>query len=495
MKANLMFKNRDFILGEVKYFGRELLITDLQLKRILDSMAQGDETIRNACTTALFCPLLDLDEIKFRQDNMADVRANAAAARALYGVIDSAKRQKSTEFRAFSTSDVRDVYSNAINYLRTFIASLIALKGIADKESRSFKSEGFTRFFSMLRDELSHNYLKEVQERLSELNAMSDEGTSISASLGPFMQGIDYKNTREDRHAKHKWRTAGSYSVSDRSKTSHQELDDLKRRQEKALNDVTLALSQAARYLDAFFTMLRSELAFYVGSLNLEESLKSKGLPVCIPTLRPLGSYSRTARQLYDVSLAFTNTKTVVGNEMNFDDIRLYVITGANQGGKSTFLRSVGQAQLMAQCGMLVGAEEFTAPLRRGVFTHFKKEEDSSMRSGKLDEELERMGNVADSIKAGALVMLNESFASTNEREGSEICRQITQAFVENGIEVLSVTHLYMYSTAFENAPKTKFLRAERLEDGQRTFRIIAGEPLQTAFGTDLYDRIFGVVK
>ena len=64
------------------------------------------------------------------------------------------------------------------------------------------------------------------------------------------------------------------------------------------------------------------------------------------------------------------------------------MITGANQGGKSTFLRSVGLAQLMMQCGMFVAAESLRASVGQRLFTHYKREEDAAMESGKLDEEL-----------------------------------------------------------------------------------------------------------
>jgi len=237
--------------------------------------------------------------------------------------------------------------------------------------------------------------------------------------------------------------------------------------------------------------MLQNQLAFYVGCLNLSDTLKALGMPICIPNLVSQDRKDRSWKALYDVSLALTKNEAVGGNELSTENKRLYMITGANQGGKSTFLRSIGQAQLMAQCGMFVGAESFSVPIRNGIFTHFKKEEDAKMKSGKLDEELCRMNVLADNLKSGSLMLFNESFAATNEREGSEICRQITQALIDNDVEVFSVTHLYTYATAFHDDSNTQFLRAQRLDNGERTFRVVPGEPMQTAFGEDLYAKIF----
>jgi DNA mismatch repair ATPase MutS len=170
------------------------------------------------------------------------------------------------------------------------------------------------------------------------------------------------------------------------------------------------------------------------------------------------------------------------------------MITGANRGGKSTFLRSVGQAQLMMQCGMFVAAGAYRASACDGLFTHFKREEDSSMRSGKLDEELGRMSEIVSAARPDSMVLANESFASTNEREGSEIARQVVRALTESGVRVLYVTHLFDLAHGFfvQNLDSALFLRAEREDDTRRTFKVVEAEPLPTSYGEDLYRQIFG---
>ena len=149
---------------------------------------------------------------------------------------------------------------------------------------------------------------------------------------------------------------------------------------------------------------------------------------------------------------------------------------------------------MMMQSGLFVGAEAFGANIVRGVFTHYKREEDSSMTSGKFDEELSRMNALADMLRPHALILFNESFASTNEREGSEIARQIVTALLDRGLKAFFVTHLYPFAHAMEkmNLESALFLRAERREDGSRTFKLIEGKPLETSFGEDLYKKIFG---
>jgi DNA mismatch repair ATPase MutS len=258
-----------------------------------------------------------------------------------------------------------------------------------------------------------------------------------------------------------------------------------------SLAEATESLTQAADHIEQFLMQLRKEMAFFVGCLNLNDVLKSRDLHICIPVVQPLKEFSRRWESLYDISLVLTTEKPVIGNTHESDHHLLHIVTGANQGGKTTFLRSMGQAQLMAQCGMFVGALRFVVPVRKAIFTHFRKEEDPSMIKGKFDEELSRMSGIADHLSQGCLILFNESFSSTNEREGSEIARQISRALLENQVEAFHVTHLLDFASSMVGSEQVEFLRAERLEDGSRTFRILPGILETTAYGEDLFREVF----
>ncbi|WP_210211688.1 hypothetical protein [Mesorhizobium sp. M1D.F.Ca.ET.043.01.1.1] len=259
------------------------------------------------------------------------------------------------------------------------------------------------------------------------------------------------------------------------------------------MNLVANALAQSNDHILSFFTQMRTELAFYIGCLNLHERLAGISEPVCFPIPSGIGRERQSAEQLYDVCLALNVGQPVIGNDLHADGKNLVVITGANKGGKSIFLRALGLAQLMMQAGMFVAAARFPVDVAHGVFTHFKREEDATMKSGKLDEELGRMSEIVDHLGSGSMVLFNESFAATNEREGSEIARQIVEAMTETGMKVYFVTHLFEFAHGlYERSLRSAmFLRAERREDGERTFKLKESAPLQTSFGQDLYNRIF----
>ena len=181
-----------------------------------------------------------------------------------------------------------------------------------------------------------------------------------------------------------------------------------------------------------------------------------------------------------------------VGNNVDIADSMLLVITGANQGGKSTFLRSVGIAQIMMQCGLPVVASQYESGLFPSFFTHFTRREDSAMNSGRLDEELKRMSQIIDNLEENSMVLLNESFATTTEKEGSMIAYDIIKALTEANVKVLTVTHLLSFAQRIyqESKESVEFLSAERGENGERTYRMIQHEPELTSFGMDLYNAI-----
>ena len=104
------------------------------------------------------------------------------------------------------------------------------------------------------------------------------------------------------------------------------------------------------------------------------------------------------------------------------------------------------------------------------------------------------MSDIGDHIAASCLLLCNESFAATNEREGSEIARQVLTALLEAGVKVLFVTHLFDLASSFhrQGLERALFLRAERGSNGARPFKICVGEPLPTSYGEDSYRKIFG---
>lgn len=249
------------------------------------------------------------------------------------------------------------------------------------------------------------------------------------------------------------------------------------------------------REFEGFFDGLRYQLAFYRGAVLLTHHMGRYKLKYCYPTVTTADRLVFT--ELKEFVMCMTQTVNPVGNTCDTDKRMLIIITGANQGGKSTFLRSIGIAQVMMQCGLPVTAERFVSGLFTHLFMHFTRREDSQMNSGRLDEELGRMNQIVEHLGPDSLVLLNESFATTTERDGSIIAYDIIKALTEVGVKVITVTHLLsfaqrMHAESTDNTAPCgiEFLCAERLDSGRRTYKMIQNVPELTSFGLDLYDEM-----
>lgn len=496
MRARLMFAGADFRVTREPRVGEDDLIADLELELLWQAISQGDDVILESARTATLEGLTDPGEIRYRQAIVQDCLANPEIVREVYALAVQAVADERRVYRGMFSNRGGALVSRSITVLGLYAGALKRLRRLAEDSAGSFRSEGFTRFFQTLRDELDDDYLEEIAEHMRVLRFK--DGVVATARLGKLGQGVDYVlRARPHGHRILRFlppsigQPSFSYTVPPRDEGGAHEL--------AALNDRVLALvadsvGQSTDHITSFFQALRVELGFYIGCINLHEQLAGKGEPVCIPDPCPAGSGVRHATGLYDPCLSLRMKPCVKGNDLNANGKPLIMITGANQGGKSTYLRSIGLAQLMMQSGMFVAAERFEADVAHGVFTHHKREEDATMTSGKFDEELARMGRLAAVISSGALLLCNESFAATNEREGSEIAGEVIRAMTDTGNTVVFVTHLYELASSFarRHAHTTLFLRAERDHDGHRSFQLSEAPPLPTSYGEDLYRETFG---
>ena len=519
MKAFLMYRDRDFdpqrLLArrerELRYrrgneqelelrqalpWNQAALRQDLGVDILCHAMAGDDQFLFEVACVAILSSVADVDTIRYRQRVYADCSKNAQIVRQMYQLAIEGIECERKGYWSFYDRYPSGILHRAVEVLQMFVEVLKRLRRLTDQHGHRFASEGFSTLLSMLQAELSDDYFNEIETHLNTLKFRS--GVLISAQLGKANKGQNYflrRPHRDDRG----WLTkllsekplSYSFQLHPRDEAGAQALSRLN---DRGVNLVANALAQSTDHILSFFQMLRTELAFYIGCLNLHSRLAERGAPICFPVPHQAGRRKLLFTNLHDASLALSTDKPIVGNDINADRKDIVIITGANTGGKSTFLRSIGLAHLMMQAGMPVAAESFVAEVSDGIVTHYKREEDATMESGKWDEELRRMSEIVQNIRPNSLMLFNESFGSTNEREGSEIATQIVTALLDREVKVLFVTHLYHFAQSFfaRRAARAMFMRAERRPDGSRPFKLIEAEPLQTSYGMDLYSKFFG---
>lgn len=252
------------------------------------------------------------------------------------------------------------------------------------------------------------------------------------------------------------------------------------------------------------------QLEFYDGAVRLIELCRDCGLEMCRPKILPASERRAHLSGLFDIAyfnesriwnLKHKDKKSVVTNDLDFDEnAGFYILTGANNGGKTTFLRAVGVCQVMAQTGLYVPASECELSIVDFIYTHFPKEEQTGINSSRFTTEIKEFKTISDTITSRSLLLMNESIQSTTPQECVDIASELVKIFCMVGVRGIFATHILDLAEKTEEinaAPsvrtKTCSIVAETDEaTGERRYKIKKGMPAKTSFALSVFKE-FGI--
>lgn len=536
MNVYLLYPQREW-KNEGRYRDDRTIIQDLGLKTLFSAAAkkiemedgkikqiqEADPFLEDAMKKVMMIPLRTEEEIRYRQEIIRDCQEEEGFICGLYELSEQILKEWNKLGRKVSgrtgAGSVRSLVTD-VHVLQLFVDSLKQLKEWFSRYQGKLHSRGFLALEERLREEFSDEKQENLERILRDVAFFANEreheeyenrrmvnkprivmGCRIGDGLKPGGFQLESVSTQVK-----KYRASGSTLGRARDYFSTLTTPSFSIRKDEALAEQADQLEyQFVRYiisccepffdsLNLFFDQLHFQAAFYQGTVNLGAYMSRFHIQACFPEV--CGNKSLHFTGLKEFVMAIGQRLNPVGNTCGIDNKNLLIITGANQGGKSTFLRSIGIAQIMMQCGLSVAAESYESGIFPSFFTHFTRREDSEMNSGRLNEELKRMSQIIDQLEGDSLILLNESFASTTEKEGSVIAYDIIKALTEAGVKILTVTHLLSFAqrvyeeTRLDPDSQVEFLSAQRMEDGRRTYRMIPHAPELTSFGLDLYDEI-----
>ncbi|MBR3507240.1 MAG: hypothetical protein IKO03_00425 [Lachnospiraceae bacterium] len=536
MNSFLLYDQTDKLM-DPPYYDAKSIIQDLGLKALFLSAAKEviyeesgqvkkigkeDLYIQDCMRKVMMIPLRTEEAIKYRQDILRDFLENEDLIRSLYEISSKVLEEWNKLGRGvmekMSNSNPAAKLISDIRVISLLTTHLHMIRDMLEERKEKLHSHGLRSLLKRLKEEYSEEREAYVQKILTDIDFyVGDRETEEFGGLVVrprivlecgLEEGLKFSSLRLQEVAsqnKKFYKPGGTIDKLQELKNSRIP-DSFSTVKEIAIRDQTTQLEfQVVSYLigsvasivsdfGPFFDNLHLQSAFYLGAVNLKHQMKRFSLEYCFPKV--CDKDRLTFRELKEFVMCLEQRVDAVGNTCDMKHKMLLIVTGANQGGKSTFLRSIGIAQVMMQSGLMVTAERFESAIFPDLFTHFTRREDSEMNSGRLDEELNRMNQIIEHLGERPLILLNESFATTTEKEGSVIAYDIIKALNEIGVKILTVTHLLsfarkMYQECQERPDSDiEFLSAERLQGGVRTFKMIQHAPELTSFGLDLYEEI-----
>ena len=238
------------------------------------------------------------------------------------------------------------------------------------------------------------------------------------------------------------------------------------------------------------------ELMFYTRWAEYIEKRRADGWTFCTPQVRETGAGTACASAggFYNLKLvAAEKPDTVVKNDLDFDEEkRIYILTGANRGGKTTITQAVGQLFVLAQSGISVPAERFVFDPADMVLTHFPADEDKTLDLGRLGEECRRFRELFVSCTPESLLLLNETFSTTSFEEGYFIAADAVRAILRKDTRTIYNTHMHKLAQELDSEINTDARKGKAVSlvaetrDGKNSFRVKIAPPEGKSFAREI---------
>ncbi len=401
-----------------------------------------------------FFKLNDLDAISYRQEVMEDLQNELL----MKVVVSFCAKMQLMRARLIDLEKLRDykraverrflgaveIYCEAVDDLRQGVASI------------RLQSRGMRAFSGYISGYVAADCFRGI---VAELGKLRSEISSIrygvllkdgAITVRPSSSETNYSDAVEQTFAKFRQRPDMKYSVESRKSAGMNHIEA------QVLDRVAMLYPDTFRALAAFYEAHRDyldekisrfdrEIQFYVAYLNYVRKLKRAGLSFCRPQLSQ-DVKEINGRNAFDLALAgklVAERGTVVPNDFALaGPERIFVVTGPNQGGKTTFARMLGQLHYLACLGCVVPGTEARLLLVDRLFTHFEQEERIKSLRGKLQDDLVRIRQILDHATSNSFIVMNEMFSSTTLKDAIYLSKKVMARMSELDLLGVWVTFL-----------------------------------------------------
>lgn len=477
---SILFKEtRNLNTGELPFFD------DLNLKPVINEICKN---VKSDYLRQVFSTMLQTDEeIKYRLDVFKDLENEqlrikiASFANRLYSIVESYKVLKGIEKPNYADK------VTLLDNIRLYIDILMEVK--TNLELLSFSSLAIRKLEKYVDDLFESGEFKKLQTNLQVLDSLINK-----INFNMFLnEGYIYVTKPDSRKSNfsNEIKAVVSNLIDDDASTDIKVLDkslsvNVKK---NMLTILAVMYKEQFEFLNSFFDnfidyipqdllLFPQEFFFYTAYLAFMDKIKTLGLSFCIPSVST-SNKNMDVVDTYDLALAHSFLymgDTIIPNSFYLKGKeRTFIISGPNQGGKTTFARMFGQLTYLASLGVPVPGSSAMLYAPDQIFTHFEVEETIIKASGKLNEELVRLKEILDSATSRSVIILNEIFASTSIADGVELGKLLLNKVKEKDMVCVFVTFLddlsrlndtivSIVSTVIPEHPEVRTLKIVRKE-------------------------------
>ena len=484
--------------GEAGASAEPSCFPDLNLDQVVPSVTAGREEYDLA--PFFHAPLRDASAVRYRHEILRDLEKRDIAE--AIGRFAQAMRRRREQL-ALSNKlhytlqkqrlflDAADTYGHAVRSLAEELRGLdLNSRGLQALREFVDAYAGSAAFTSLTDD------TQAVKDALASVRyCVHISGHRVTASR--YEDQADYSAEVEQTFAKFKQGVAKDYrvEVSNYLDMNHVEarilslVAELHPRVFGALDEFC---SKHRSHLDPTLERFDREVQFYLAYLEHVERLRSAGLPFCYPEVST-SSKDVFAEDAFDLALATKigrrSDDGVVCNDVELSDPeRVIVVTGPNQGGKTTFARMFGQLHYLASLGFPVPARRARLFLPDAVFTHFERKEELENLRGKLEDDLLRIREILDRSTSESVIVLNESFTSTTLEDARAVGTAVMTEIIDR--DALCVCVTFVDELAFLGESVVSMVGTVLPEDPTiRTFKILRQPADGLAYAAAIADK------
>jgi DNA mismatch repair ATPase MutS len=407
---------------------------DLNLDQIIDAITAGKQEYN--LKPFFYTALNDIDAIKYRHEIMQDlenetlfepVKSFAQKMRTMREHLAQIEKLYYKYQQESWFLDAVEIYCDAVNGLDHDLSPL------------DLKSRGFLAFRQYLADYANSGrftaLLAETKKLKADLSSVKYclliRGNSIK--VRKYEAEIDYSAEVEATFEKFKQGAGEDYRVKfiasrDMNHVEARILDLVAQLYPEIFLELDNFCAKNTPYLDETLAVFDREIQFYVAYLEYVAIFKRAGLKFCYPQISN-PSKEVYDSEVYDLALAYKlvlEKSSIVCNDFYLKDKeRIFVVTGPNQGGKTTFARTFGQLHYLASLGCPVPGREAQLFLYDRLFTHFEKEENIKDLRSKLEDDLVRIHNILNQATSNSIILMNEILTSTTLNDALFLSKEI----------------------------------------------------------------------